>query len=374
MGQITLPNGNRVGLSENVANDILGEEPYVSKRTAFENAAQGVYDILAADLERRKESGRLSEDEYDFYHDRVTSGEWEHYVPLKTDMERLEPGIFNSSTATVRRNEFMKARGRGEGDIADSPFAATVLQAQQGIKGAIRNEVANVEANLVQHAIDRGFVDANGNPLVAEIVPGDDLQNKGTRFEFTFGDGSSVVSDGAMKLAGNHPEIHLFKRDGKMYAIRYVKGAHGRGLEVAKAASGENLESWGDGVLSFVPKATQWMSAMRTQYSPEFTISNWLADSLNAAQALVGRYGVWDGTRAFGKAFASEFKNAKNVWRYLREGTLTGDVKKAVEGGLLTKGGTASEGFEGTEKSIKNRIEEFRRAGQGFWKLKSNKG
>lgn len=358
--------GSLQGLSENLANQILSDlqAKYGAARMArFEDAARKTYKIAADELKRRYDAGLLSKADYDFYHDRVASGEWEHYVPLKTDRARLAVDEYDMSMAGSRlhRSEYRKAKGRGENEAAIAPFTDLVLQAEQGIRKSINNEVAQVEANLVELAHRRGFGnDPDGNPLFAEIVPGDDIAHHGKNYQFTFGDGSSVVSEGASRLAGNHPEVHLFKRDGKLYAIRYRKGANGRGLEYAKAASGENMGRWGEG-LGWIPRMTHWMSAMRTQYSPEFTVSNWLADSLEAAQALVGRYGIKGGLAKFGRMIASEVGNFSDLRAYLKDGTLRGDVREAILGGLLTKGGVASEGYEGTTKHIRSRIEEFRR-------------
>lgn len=340
--------GTKVGLSENVANDILAElaRKYGSL-DKFDEAAKKVYEINRADIQRRVEAGRLTVQDANQYLYR-----WNNYVPLKTDMERLEPDAFNSSTATMRRNEFRKARGRANADIADSPLAASILQAEQGIRGSVKNETLNVLANLVRHA------EAEGKPI-AEIVEGKDMP-QGAGWTFEFGDGSKVVAGGEMKLAGNHPEIILFKEDGKLKAIRFDKGANGRGLAVAKSASGENMGKWGSGT-EWIPRFTHWMSAMRTQYSPEFTVSNLLADHLEAYQALIGRYGIKGGTATFGKMVASEIQNAKDLKNYMKTGMMSRDVGEAVRGGLLTKGGVASEGFEGKEQSIRDRIEDFRR-------------
>ena len=359
MGQITLPGGNRIGLSENVADRLLKgmRGKYGLKFKMFENAADKVYKMLEADLDRRFDAGRLSAEDYAFYKTRWhgpggADGKWAHYVPLKTDMERLEPEALNSSTAGMKRNEFMKAQGRGTGDIADSPLAAAVLQTEQGIRGSIKNEVANVEANLVEHAQKQGIP-------IAEIVPGDEIR-RGRTYSFTFADGETVDASGSMRLVENHPEIHLFKRDGKLYAIRYDKGANGRGLAFAKAASGENMSRWGQGT-EWIPRMTHWMSAMRTQYSPEFTVSNWLADHLEAAQALVGRYGLKEGGKAFAKTVASEIQNWKDLRAYLNGGQANGYIKEFVEGGGLTKGGVASEGFDAETQKIRSKIEQFRR-------------
>lgn len=368
MGEIEW-NGRRVGLSERLVNDeILPwlQNKYGAKFSHFADAAKELYEINREDVRNRVASGRLSPHDANFYLYR-----WSKYVPLKTDMEALEPGLINSSTAGMKRNEYMKAFGRGRGDIADSPVAASILQAEEGIRGSIRNEVSNVMANLIEHGTDaRGFKDANGNSLIGEIVEGITEPHLSKDYVFTFSDGDRAKGNAGMRLAEDRDDIFLFKRDGKLMAARIVKGANGRGIDILKSFKGDNIEKWGDGILSKIPKMTHWMSAMRTQYSPEFTVSNWLADSLEAAQALVGRYGVWDGSKAFAKTVASEVSNAKDLIAYLRHGELRGNVGKAIKAGLLTKGGIASEGFEGKETSIKSRIEELRRKADGFMHLK----
>lgn len=341
--------GERVGLSENVANEIVRElrEKYGDKLSHFEDAQKKLVEINREDIRNRVASGRLSAQDANQYLYR-----WQDYVPLKTDMAKLEPDGFNSSTASMRRNEFMKARGRGNADIADSPFAASVLQAEQGIRGSVKNELLNVAANLVEHAADKGNA-------IGEIVRGETLP-KGAGWTFTLSDGTKVTAGGSMRLAENRPDVLLFKRNGELMAIRIDKGANGRGLALSKAISGENIGRWGSGT-EWIPRMTHWMSAMRTQYSPEFIVSNLLADHLEAYQALVGRYGIKGGTKTFAKMVASEIGNFKALRNYLKTGMMTRDVGEAVRAGLLTKGGVASEGFDGKEQSIRSHIEDFRR-------------
>lgn len=341
--------GERVGLSENVANEIVKElrEKYGDGFSHFEDAQKKLVEINREDIRNRVASGRLSAQDANQYLYR-----WQDYVPLKTDMAKLEPDGFNSSTASMRRNEFMKARGRGNADIADSPFAASVLQAEQGIRGSVKNELLNVAANLVEHAADKGNA-------IGEIVRGETLP-RGAGWTFTLSDGTKVTAGGSMRLAENRPDVLLFKRNGELMAIRIDKGANGRGLALSKAISGENIGRWGSGT-EWIPRMTHWMSAMRTQYSPEFIVSNLLADHLEAYQALVGRYGIKGGTKTFAKMVASEISNFKALRNYLKTGMMTRDVGEAVRAGLLTKGGVASEGFEGKEQSIRSHIEEFRR-------------
>lgn len=374
-----------VGLSENIANDILAEmeAKYGSgKLQNFEDAAQIVYNMLDADLDNRVESGLMSVADWASYKARRTGPmEWGTYVPLKDDLQKTEPEAYNTFKTRLTRNEFMKAKGRGSNDIAESPFAAAILQAEQGIRRSSRNVLANVEANLATK-FNGGYVkggspdysktervdnaDANSQPVYAEIVPGVDVRRTGMDYTFTFADGDSVSASGGASLVANRPDVHLFKRDGKLYAIRYVAGSNGRGMTVARAFSGENMGSWGRG-MEWLPKVTHWLSAMRTQYSPEFTVSNMLSDNLEAVQALVGRYGVWDGFKAFGKAVAYQVRNAKDLGHYLRTGEARGKVKEAVDAGLLTKGGVASQGIDAETAEIRNDIGKFIRK-QKSWR------
>ncbi len=372
MGMVTLSDGRRVGLSENVANQILAKmsREYGAKFRNFEDAAQSVYKMLEADLHNRHKSGLLSTEDWLKYMERRQGiMDWGTYIPLKTDLENTEGEAYRTFTTSLKRNEFMKAKGRGELDIADSPFAAAVLQAEQGIRRSSRNVLANVEANLAAK-MNGGFVkngltdftktetDSNGLPIYAEVVEGVDARHVGTDYEFAFSDGDKATASSGASLVANRPDIHLFKRDGKLYAIRYRVGNNGRGIDVAKAFSGENMGHWEDG-LQWVPRITHWLSSMRTQYSPEFTVSNMLADNLEALQALVGKYGLWDGGKAFMKSLQFQFRNARDLWRYIKTGEARGRVKSAIDAGILTKGGVVSQGIDAETKELTADLDKF---------------
>ena len=372
MGMVTLSDGRRVGLSENVANQILAKmsREYGAKFRNFEDAAQSVYKMLEADLHNRHKSGLLSTEDWLKYMERRQGiMDWGTYIPLKTDLENTEGEAYRTFTTSLKRNEFMKAKGRGELDIADSPFAAAVLQAEQGIRRSSRNVLANVEANLAAK-MNGGFVkngltdftktetDSDGMPIYAEVVEGVDARHVGTDYKFAFSDGDRATASSGASLVANRPDIHLFKRDGKLYAIRYRVGNNGRGIDVAKAFSGENMGHWGEG-LQWVPRITHWLSSMRTQYSPEFTVSNMLADNLEALQALVGKYGLWDGGKAFMKSLQFQFRNARDLWRYVKTDEARGRVKSAIDAGILTKGGVVSQGIDAETKELTADLDKF---------------
>ena len=115
---------------------------------------------------------------------------------------------------------------------------------------------------------------------------------------------------------------------------------------------------WGEG-LQWVPRITHWLSSMRTQYSPEFTVSNMLADNLEALQALVGKYGLWDGGKAFMKSLQFQFRNARDLWRYVKTGEARGRVKSAIDAGILTKGGVVSQGIDAETKELAADLDKF---------------
>lgn len=347
--------GEGSGLSEIEAKKILSSPEVQRKRTAYEDAAKMVYDMNDANLRRRLESGRISQELYD-----LLTKQWKRYVPLRTDVENGENAAFNLSTAGFRSSEFMTAEGREEGSMADSPYAFARLQAEQGVRGSERNIVNTTFANLVRQSI------AQGKPI-GEITEGRDA-GRGVGWTFHFADGDRVQVGGSGKLAENRQDIVLFKEDGKLKAIRVNPGAEGRGLALAQAVTGENVKRWAR-ELAWLPKATRWLSAMRTQYSPEFMFTNSLADHLEAAQALVGRYGIGSGTALAAKAAMWEAKNLKSLRAYINGGAPTGYVKEAIDGGLLIKGGVASQGFAGEVEAIKSNYDRFVRDAKKLYRM-----
>ena len=347
--------GEGSGMSEVEAKKILSSPEVQRKRTAYEDAAKMVYDMNDANLRRRLESGRISQELYN-----LLTKQWKRYVPLRTDVENGENAAFNLSTAGFRSSEFMTAEGRKEGNMADSPYAFARLQAEQGVRGSERNIVNTTFANLVRQSI------AQGKPI-GEITEGKDA-GRGVGWTFHFADGDRVQVGGSGKLAENRQDIVLFKEDGKLKAIRVNPGAEGRGLALAQAVTGENVKRWAK-ELAWLPKATRWLSAMRTQYSPEFIFTNSLADHLEAAQALVGRYGIGSGAALAAKAAMWEAKNLKSLRAYINGGAPTGYVKEAIDGGLLIKGGVASQGFAGEVEAIKSNYDRFVRDAKKLYRM-----
>ena len=339
------------GMSTDEANAYLASPEVASKRAALESAANELYKMERKNLDRLLESGRISKEFYD-----LLTTRWQKYVPLRTDVEGKDGAAYNLSVGGFRQNEFLTAEGRKT--EADSPYTFAMLQVQQGLRGSEANTVHLTAANLVRKAEQQGY-------HIGDIIEGKEM-GRGKGWTFQFADGDMVQVGGDMKLAKNRKDIILFKENGELKAIRLVKGANGRGEAVADAITGRNVQQWHKD-LAFIPKWTRWLSAMRTQYSPEFIFSNALADHMESTQALIGRYGIKDGGKLAGQALVWEKRNLGDLRRYIKTGDAgNGYVKEAIDAGVLIKGGVAAHGYAGELKDIQSSYDRFVRDAKGF--------
>lgn len=339
------------GMSTDDANAYLASPEVASKRAALESAANELYKMERKNLDRLLESGRISKEFYD-----LLTTRWQKYVPLRTDVEGKDGAAYNLSVGGFRQNEFLTAEGRKT--EADSPYTFAMLQVQQGLRGSEVNTVNLTAANLVRKAEQQGY-------HIGDIIEGKE-SGRGKGWTFLFADGDKVEVGGDMKLAKNRNDIILFKENGELKAIRMVKGANGRGEAVADAISGRNVRQWTKD-LTLIPRFTRWLSAMRTQFSPEFIFSNALADHMESTQALIGRYGIKDGGKLAGQAIAWEVRNRKDLRQYIKTGNAgNGYVKEAIDAGVLIKGGVAAHGYAGELKDIQSSYDKFVRDAKGF--------
>lgn len=339
------------GMSTDDANAYLDSPEVASKRAALESAANELYKMERKNLDRLLESGRISKEFYD-----LLTTRWKKYVPLRTDVEGKDGAAYNLSVGGFRQNEFLTAEGRKT--EADSPYTFAMLQLQQGLRGSEVNTVNLTAANLVRKAEQQGY-------HIGDIIEGKE-SGRGKGWTFLFADGDKVEVGGDMKLAKNRKDIILFKENGELKAIRMVKGANGRGEAVADAIAGRNVRQWTKD-LTLIPRFTRWLSAMRTQFSPEFIFSNALADHMESTQALIGRYGIKDGGKLAGQAIAWEVRNRKDLRQYIKTGNAgNGYVKEAIDAGVLIKGGVAAHGYAGELKDIQSSYDKFVRDAKGF--------
>ena len=338
---------NGSGMNDAQTKTIFDAVDRLGLRAAFEDAAKDVWAMNRKYLQRRVDSGRMTQAEAKFLMDR-----YQHYVPLRTDMTNEELDIFNSTTGGWKRNETMTAEGRKS--AADDPLAFSIVQNEQAIRASNANEVRRRWAGVVRRSKGE----------LGEIVDG---VNKGTaKWAFTFGDGETVETGSPMKLASERDDIILFKENGQLKAIKMKPGEHGRGLDLARAVTDKDVAQF-NRHLDWIPRATRWMSAMRTQYVPTFIIRNLKADNLEvmlnalSERGLRGENGKSGGVAFFGKFLKNEFSVAKGVREYFKTGKSSDRyVQEAVENGLLTGGGMAAEGFTETARRLSDTLQALR--------------
>lgn len=357
----TMGYADGAGISSSRANSMLAAMLADPAKAAALDSAGNAYDaMMRADLDRRLASGRISQEDYD------NLSQYKHYAPLRRDQSSDALGMFNSSTGGMKKNEFIGAKGLGadrlfdqNGNLTVNPYEFGLIQAQEGIRGSLENESRLVLRNLVNLANSRG------NTL-GEIVDGQAMP-RGAGYTFEFGNGDRVVADSGYNIAGNRRDIVLFKDGGKLKAIRIDAGENGNGLRLADAANGRDMAKWHK-ALEWIPKMTRAMAAMRTQYVPTFIARNFKADTLEAMTAALGRFGVKDAASIAKDMVKAEVSNAKDLKAYIKDGTLNGYVREAVEGGLLTKGGTASQGFDDMVSKIKNHRAKLEREKKAWYR------
>ena len=357
----TMGYADGAGISSSRANSMLAAmlaDP--AKKAALYSAGNAYDAMMRADLDRRLASGRISQDDYD------NLSQYKHYAPLRRDQSSDALGMFNSSTGGMKKNEFVGAKGLGadrlfdqNGNLTVNPYEFGLIQAQEGIRGSLENESRLVLRNLVNLANSRG------NTL-GEIVDGQAMP-RGAGYTFEFGNGDRVVADSGYNIAGNRRDVVLFKDGGRLKAIRIDAGENGNGLMLADAANGRDMAKWNK-ALEWIPKMTRAMAAMRTQYVPTFIARNFKADTLEAMTAALGRFGVKDAASIAKDMVKAEVSNAKDLKAYIKDGTLNGYVREAVEGGLLTKGGTASQGFDDMVSKIKNHRAKLEREKKAWYR------
>lgn len=339
---------NGSGMTKDQADAIFSAVDRLGLRAAFEDAARDVWAMNRKYLQRRADSGRMTQAEVKFLLDR-----YKHYVPLRNDMSNEELEMFNSSTGGWKRNELRTAKGRME--AADDPFAFSIVQSEEAIRASNANEARRKFAGVVRRAA------AQGAPI-GEVVDG---ENKGgATWSFVFKDGGRIDTGSPMRLASERDDIILFKENGKLKAIKIDPGKNGRGLDLARAVTDKDVVRF-NRHLEWIPRATRWMSAMRTQYVPTFIIRNMKADNLEVLLNALSERGV-KGFKFFGKFVANEVSVAKGVKEYFKTGKSSDKyVQEAVENGLLTGGGMAAEGFSETTRRLSDTLAALRGGRKG---------
>lgn len=315
----------------------------MEKRAAIRAAADKVVAVNKATLLRRVESGRLSEAEA-----KRMLARYKHYVPLRTDMEAHGDDLFNTGTGGWRKHEFHRALGRES--EADSPLVFSLMQAQDAITGANKNEARQRLWDMVE-----------AHPELGRVRRMDALTK---RWSYTDGRLEWVADERYNER--DRDDVVMVKRNGELYAIELA----GRlGKRIASAVTSRDLAAFPDsGILSAVPWATRKMAAMRTQLVPTFILRNLKADHLEVFLNGIGDFGAGGAAKFLGsveKTFAS-----KETHSALHQYFKTGRVDVSTETGRLFDeytrvgsliGGGTRQGYADTATELSDVISDLQR-------------
>lgn len=307
------------------------------KRKAIEESAELVWKMNKEGLKRRLDSGRISQEEYD----KLTS-QWEHYVPLRTNMEEDAADAFNSGTAGMKEHEFHRALGRTT--MADSPLVFSMLQANDAIVGSNKNMARKKLLKMVED-----------HPEMGQVWTYNGANGMWERME----NGKRIVSNGHYNEL-DHNDIVLVKDNGVLKAMQFFNK---QGEMIARSATDKGLFRWSER-FDWIPRMTRWMAAMRTQYVPTFTVRNFITDHGEAFLNSIGDRGVAGAARFMGGVEKTFFSRelSRDMKAYFKTGS-------APEGSVLHRflsnggaiGGGNRIGYSETANAMTDAIEEIRK-------------
>lgn len=283
--------GTGSGMTDAEAAGILARADAEGKTAALEEAAAMVDAILKFAMDTRVEAGLLSREEADAWMET-----YRYYVPLRGQGELL-PGIdaerprFGSGV-NVRGKESKRAFGRQS--RAANILAYSIMQAEEAIARAGRNEVAQAFYNMAKENPDPNFwrVDAVTRKPYWDNATGTVRYRTVTTLDPA--DEPFTVS---LKIDGREHRVTM-NRDNPD-AVRLANAM--RNLDATQLTS----------VLATMAKFNRYLSTINTAWNPEFIITNALRDIQTATVNLAGvdAQGIVSGTlRDYKKALGASWR------------------------------------------------------------------
>lgn len=260
--------GTGSGMTDAEAAGILARADAEGKIPALEQAAELVDAILKFAVDTRVESGLLSQEEADAWRDT-----YQFYVPLRgrgelipeveADRPRFGSGI------NVKGKESKRAFGRKS--RAANILAYSIMQAEEAIARAGRNEVAQAFYNLARDNPDEDFW------KISRV----------TRKPF-WNEGTGTVS---------YRNVSNLQPEDEPYTVSLTIGGQERrvtmnrdnpaAVRLAKAMRNLDAPAIG-GPLRLMSQFNRYLSRVNTGWNPEFVISNALRDIQTATINLAG--------------------------------------------------------------------------------------
>lgn len=212
--------------------------------------------------------------------------QYQHYVPLRTDMEAEGVNLSRGQGYTVKGKDAKRALGRAT--RADSPLTFSLMQAQEKIVRAEKNRVGQALLKFVRDNPDPGLWEIHTNlPTKQGLVNGQVQQ----------------VPDPLFQTAEHVVSI---KENGKPVLIEF-KGDAGR--ELARTIKRLGEEHAGP-ILRALNKGMRLFKAAATSYNPEFLIPNLVRDAQTAALNLSAE----ESRKMAGRVIRNIPKAARAVW------------------------------------------------------------
>lgn len=284
------------GMSTDEANAILARFHGDPRATHFRDFADRI-DRLNRDTRiQLLRAGLISREVFDDW-----NSKYQHYVPLRGfEAEPEEDGPRVGRGRDVRGPEARRALGRRS--TADSPLAYAVMQAQQAIIRAEKNRINKTVLRLVNQYPNPALWEVAKGRLVPYFDQSTGLVRQ--RWQHPSADWSNEDLFG-VKVGGQQIFIDIHDPDIR----RAMRGMTSGGIGA------------GNAIVQFMFRVARLFAAMRTQFDPEFVMTNYLRD-LDSALINVGDIeGRGKGTRRKAIKDALLFTSVRKVFRALRDPT-----------------------------------------------------
>lgn len=276
---------NHSGMTTEEADDILKEYHAGEHAKTLRAIGRLVDKMNQHSLRQRYEGGLITEQEYNDW-----SARFKHYVPLRTDMEK--DGYHNTKPgkgASVGGREFKSAMGRKS--MADTPLFFSYAQFEEGIVRAEKAKIGRAFMTLVED---------NPNDKLWEI---DKVVHKKT-----MGRDGKVTT---VATGDTRDENHVFRV--KVQGIEHRITIHDKAL--ARSLSKLGMAQ-ANTIITYMSKVTRALSAINTQYVPEFILTNFGRDLQTAAINV----SIDESKQMAATVVKNAPAAARGVWKSVREG------------------------------------------------------
>jgi hypothetical protein len=264
--------GEGSGMTDAEADAMMAKLEKHPKIRDIKALASQVNDILDFALKTRVEAGLLSQEQADAWR-----ASYEHYVPLRGNAE-LDPTLegerpsFGGTGLNVKGKESKRALGRKS--RADDILAHVVMQAQEAIVRAERNEVGKALHELATAAPDSSFWTVDK----VDVRP-------------VFNSARGVVEYRPIHMLTGAEERHTvsLKIDGKEHRVTFNRqdSRASRLADSMRNLSGQDFAA----VVRTLGAVNRFLSTVNTTLNPEFIVTNAFRD-IQAAAVNISQYDV----------------------------------------------------------------------------------